>query len=68
MKKAKIIYNELDDAYEIWIDTGDGWGFCNSFKCRVREGGDSPEFIHFSFVSSLAELERFGYKITFKWL
>lgn len=68
MKEAKIIYNHTDDAYEIWINTGDGWGFCKSYKCRVRQGGDEPEFIHYSFVSSLAEMEAFGYKITFRYL
>ena len=67
-RKAKIIYNSTDDAYEIWIDTGEGWGFCRSYKCRVRQGGDEPEFIHFSIISSLAEMERFGYEITFKYL
>ena len=66
MKKAKVIYNQKNDAYEIWINTGDGWGFSKSYKCRVRQGGEEPEFIHFSIITSLAEMEQWGYKITFQ--
>ena len=66
MLKAKVIYNEKEDAFEIWINTGDGWGFSKSYKCQPRanqKDGEENTLIHFSLITTLREMQEYGYKI-----
>lgn len=67
MRKAKITYNPETDSYEIHINVGDGWGFDCSFRCVEKKDSktESKDFIHFSFVSKMAELQHQGYTIDF---
>ena len=68
MKKAKVIYNEKEDAFEIHINTGDGYGLCTSYRCFTiaKDPNGDPNFISFTVLKKLAELELFGYEITFR--
>lgn len=68
MKKAKVIYNEKEDAFEIHINTGDGWGLCTAYRCFTiaKNPNGEPNFISFTVLKKLAELEQLGYQTTFK--
>lgn len=68
MRKAKVIYNDVEDQFEIQINTGDGWGLESAYPCHTSTKnpmGDA-NFIHFTVLKSLAMLENFGYTITFE--
>lgn len=65
-RKARIVYNSKDDSFEIHINTGDGWGFCTGYSCWAREGGDGEKnFISWTILDKLRELQDFGYEIDF---
>lgn len=67
MLKAKVVYNENEDSYEIWVNTGDGWGFANGYKCVARKGGnDETNFVSFQILAKLREMQAWGYKIRFE--
>lgn len=70
--KAKIIYHSgkgriSSEGYEIRIQGADGeWGMDKFFPLVRRENADADEeknFIHFSFLNEIANLQAFGYKI-----
>lgn len=67
MKEARVIYNEKEDAFEIQINTGDGWGLETSY--RFRKDADYPEadadFISWRIIDKLGKLQYLGYKIKF---
>ena len=65
MKKARIMYNGEEDKFEIQINTGDGWGLDQAYKCVEGPNGYN-DFIHFQFIIKLQELQYQGYEINFK--
>lgn len=69
MKEARIIYNEKEDAFEIQINTGDGWGLETSYRCRKdAQYPDGPaDFINWRIIEKLSKLKYLGYNIDFTW-
>lgn len=65
IRKAKIVYNEEKDSFEIHINTGDGWGFSVGYPCVARENCTEKNFIHWGILRKLDELVEFGYSIDF---
>ena len=70
MKKARVIYRESTDQFEIQINTGDGWGLDTAYNCTAsaRNPMGNADFIHFGILKKLAELQYLGYEISFKKL
>lgn len=70
MRKARVKYNPDRDSYVIEINTGDGWDFCCSFPCVIKKDSKTgtADFIHYSFVSKMSELQHQGYTLDFKQL
>ena len=67
MRNARIIYNELHDAFDLEINTGDGWGLDSRYNCHTSTKnpmGDA-NFISFTILKKLRQLEDLGYKIHF---
>lgn len=62
-KKARIIYNEEFDSFDVEILTDEGWGLDRRYKCVTREGGNQANFIHFGILRKIAELHYQGYKV-----
>lgn len=60
---AKVIYNKEEDSFELWINTGDGWGFSRSTKCRIVEGDTEANFIHYSFMKEILNCINLGYEV-----
>lgn len=67
MKKARVIYNEEYDAFDIEINTGDGWGLETRYPCHTstKNPMGNANFISFTILKVLAQLEYLGYKIHF---
>lgn len=67
MKKAKVFYNEKEDAFEIHTNPGDGWGLCTSYRCFAiaKNPTGEPNFISFTVLKKLAELQYLGYQIDY---
>lgn len=69
MKEAKVIYNAEKDFYEIYIRSSktEEWGYSKGYPCVRRFGDETGEknFIHFSIISTFAELQHLGYKVDF---
>lgn len=67
IRKARIHYNEKEDAFEIQINTGDGWGLETSYRCR--KDAQYPEgdanFISWKILDKLEQLQYLGYEIDF---
>lgn len=73
--EARIYYHSgkgriPTEGYEIRIKGADGyWGMDKFFPLVRRENADPEEeknFVHFSILKELAELEVFGYKVSLK--
>lgn len=63
MKKARIIYNNAKDQFEVQINTGDGWGLETAYRCVAREGGDgTTDFISWRIIDKIQTLTMLGYK------
>lgn len=70
MRKARFHYNENEDTFELLINTGDGWGLCCGYKCRAcAEAPDGEKnFISWTVLEKLKELQNLGYEIDFhRW-
>lgn len=65
VRKAKIVYNETTDAFEVQINTGDGWGVETIYKCVAREPGGGTNFISWRILRKLDQLQELGYQIDF---
>ena len=66
--RAKVVYNEKEDSFEIYINTGDGWGFCTGYRCFTiaKDPNGEPNFISFTVLKKLAELQAYGYEIDYQ--
>ena len=64
-KNARIIYNEEFDAFDIEIETKEGWELENRFQCMAAEEAPSVHtyFIHFSVLRKIKDLQNMGYKV-----
>lgn len=63
-RKAKVIYNQNEDRFEVHINTGDGWGLETAYQCLdSSKGKGTTEFIHWSVLAKLAQLQHLGYDI-----
>lgn len=70
MKKARVIYNENTDQFEVQYNAGDGWETETAYNCvasNKKPMGDA-NFISWTILRELANLENLGYKISFKSL
>ena len=69
MKKAKVQYHENyygQEGYAVEIFSDDDWGLDSFFPCVRREEADEDEgknFVHFSLINKIAQLNRLGYQI-----
>lgn len=69
--KARIKYEENfngKEGYAVEIFSEGEWGLSTFYPLVKREGAeetDEKNFIHFSFINKLAELNELGYKISF---
>lgn len=70
MKKARVIYNENEDTFEVQYTSDGEWVTETTYTCQpsARHTMGDSNFIHFSILKELAKLEHLGYKITFKEL
>lgn len=70
MKKARVIYNENEDTFEVQYTSDGEWVTETTYTCQpsARQTMGNANFIHFSILKELAKLEYLGYKITFKAL
>lgn len=70
MKKARVIYNETEDTFEVQFTSDEEWVTETTYTCQpsARQTMGDANFIHFSILKELAKLEHLGYKITFKAL
>lgn len=68
MKKARVIYNEKDDTFEVQFTSDGEWVTETAYTCQpsARNTMGDANFIHFSILRELAKLEYLGYEITFK--
>ena len=66
-RKAKIVYNQEEDSFEIHINTGDGWGFCTGYRCFAiaKDPDGEKNFISWTVLRKLDELQKLGYEINF---
>ena len=66
-RKARFHYNEKEDMFELQINTGDGWGFCTGYRCfAIAERPDGEKnFISWTVLEKLKELQNLGYEIDF---
>lgn len=64
-KRARIIYNEEFDSFDVEIMTEEGWGLDQRYKCQARLGGNESQtnFIHFGILRKIADLNYQGYKV-----
>ncbi len=64
-KKARVIYNEEFDSFDVEILTETGWGLDQRYKCQARLDGNPMQtnFIHFGILRKLADLDYQGYKV-----
>ena len=63
MRKARIVYNPNEDSFEVQINVGDGWGLETGYHCVAREKGGPTNFISWTILDKLAQLQSLGYKI-----
>lgn len=70
MKKARVIYNEVEDTFEVQFTSDGEWVTDTSYTCQpsARHTMGDANFIHFSILKKLAQLEYMGYKISFQKL
>ena len=64
-KKARIIYNEEHDAFDVEIETKEGWEREKRFQCVVAEKTPRANayFIHFSILRKIKDLQCMGYEV-----
>lgn len=67
MKKARVVYNNTFDSFDIEILTDEGWGLCTRYTCQnsTKNPDSEPNMIHFSALNKLSELQWLGYHIDF---
>lgn len=68
IRKARFVYNAEEDMFELEINTGDGWGFCTGYRCfaPAQDPNGEKNFISFTVLNKLAELQYLGYEIDFQ--
>lgn len=68
MKKARVIYNDTEDTFEVQFTSDGEWVTETSYTCQpsARQTNGNANFIHFSILRELAKLEHLGYEITFR--
>jgi hypothetical protein len=71
MKKARIRYinTEEREGYIVELMTEEGWDFSKFFPLVRRENAREEEeknFVHFSLLNEIRELNEYGYKVLFK--
>ena len=67
-KLARVRYDQKEDSFvlEVWQSDCNEWGFDCSVRCvQSKNGGEGPDFIHFSFLKSVIRLAELGYSIHF---
>lgn len=64
-KKARIIYNEEHDAFDVEIQTKEGWNLEKRFQCVEAEKTPraNANFIHFSVLRKIRDLQYMGYEV-----
>lgn len=67
MKKARVIYNEHEDAYDIEILIDGEWGLCTRYPCHASTKnpmGDA-DYISFRILKEIVHLQNIGYSISY---
>ena len=70
MMKARVIYNEETDQFEVQYQNGEKWVTETSYNCVAsnKKPMSDANFISWTILRELAKLEYLGYKISFKKL
>lgn len=70
MRKARIKYNDTYDAYDVEINTGDGWGLDRRYHLQksIKKPEEETCMISYQFIIKMSELQSQGYTINFTWL
>lgn len=65
IKQAKVVYNEANDSFELWLRTSPDvdWGFSCSAKCYTVKGDAEANHIHFSFMKEVVRCAELGYEV-----
>ena len=66
MKKARVIYNEEYDAFDIELLSNGEWELSNRYLCKTAEQCPTVNtvYIHFSILRKIADLQHMGYKVS----
>ena len=63
--RSRIIYNEEYDAFDVEIETKEGWKLEKRFLCMAVEEAPTIHkfYIHFSVLRKINDLQNIGYKV-----
>ena len=64
--KARVRYEKREDGregYKVEIYSEGEWGLDTFFPLVAKAGAEDTDFIHWTFVRKLSELQAFGYDI-----
>ena len=68
--KARLKYNKNwngKEGYVFEIDTdGNGWEFESFVPLVSKDGQSEANFVHFSIINKLAQLQAWGYEVTIR--
>lgn len=64
-KKARIIYNEEFDSFDVEIMTDEDWRLDQRYLCVYRDGftNRGKNFIHFGILRKICDLQWQGYTV-----
>lgn len=65
MKKARVIYNENHDSFDVEILTNGEWGLESRYHCVCMDGQAvlGANYIHFGILRKIADLQWMGYRV-----
>lgn len=63
VKRARIIYNEEFDSFDIEILTNNSWGLESRYNCVASDKNPNPNYIHFGILRKISDLSYMGYKV-----
>lgn len=63
--RARIIYNDEFDSFDVEIMTSEGWGLDCRYPCVCKEGQATlgANYIHFGILRKIADLNWMGYDV-----